>query len=70
VQQVLHPELAFAQNLFTQVLAKDNTKVIAGARSPKTSPLLHNLQDQYQDRLHILALDVSSTASILVWQGR
>ncbi|KAL0047047.1 hypothetical protein WJX82_004986 [Trebouxia sp. C0006] len=51
--------------LVKQVLAKDNTKVIAGARSPKTSPLLDNLQDQFQDRLHILTLDVSSTASIL-----
>ncbi|DBA78410.1 TPA: hypothetical protein ACH3X2_007907 [Trebouxia sp. C0005] len=51
--------------LVKQVLAKDNTKVVAGARSPKTSPLLHNLQDRYQDRLHTLALDVSSNASIL-----
>ena len=69
-QHVLHSELAFTQMLLAQVLAKDNTKVIAGARSPKTSPLLHNLQDQFQDRLHILTLDLSSTASILVQHSR
>jgi len=49
-----------------QVLAKDNTVVLAGARSPDKSEFLKSLQRQYSARLQILSLDVACTSSIQV----
>jgi len=49
-----------------QVLAKDNTVVLAGARSPDKSDSLKSLQRQYSERLQILSLDVACTSSIQV----
>lgn len=49
-----------------QVLAKDHTVVLAGARSPDKSESLKSLQRQYCARLQILSLDVACTSSIQV----
>ncbi len=47
-----------------QVLAKDNTVVLAGARCPDKSEYLKSLQRQYSERLHVVNLDVAWTKSI------
>lgn len=49
-----------------QTLARPNTTVIAGARSPDNAEALQQLKQSNADHLHIIDLDLSSTASIQV----
>lgn len=49
-----------------QILANENTVVIAGARSPDSSQDLQELHELHSDRLHLVPLDVASTSSIQV----
>ena len=49
-----------------QILTRENTTVIAGARNPDTANALQHLKKSSQDRLHVIALDLSNTASIHV----
>lgn len=50
--------------LTRQLLASPHNIVLATCRTPDTATKLHALQDSAKGTLHILALDVSSTASI------
>lgn len=49
-----------------QILANENTVVIAGARSPHSSEDLQELHELHSERLHLVPLDVASTSSIQV----
>lgn len=51
---------------FVQILARPNTVVIAGARSPEKADALKQLKQSNPERLHVITLDVSATASIQV----
>lgn len=48
-----------------QLLARGN-RVIAGVRNPEKSELLTPLREQYGDKLWVVPLDVSDSASIKV----
>lgn len=50
--------------LTRELLASPHNIVLATCRTPDTATKLHALQDSAKGTLHILALDVSSTASI------
>lgn len=53
-----------------QILKRENTCVMAGARTPDTADALQQLKKGSQDRLHIVSLDLSDTASIYVSSHR
>ena len=49
-----------------QILARPDTVVVAGARSPDKAKALQQLKQDNSTRLHVVALDVASTSSIQV----
>jgi len=44
-----------------------DSKVIAGARKPSESEILKQLAQSYPNRLTLVAIDTSDTASVKVW---